>query len=101
MTSLISHPFRLGPTGSIVVHEQDSDDCYAELLAVMIGTRPGERDQVPQFGINDPTFSTIDPHELTSKLSVFGPPLQIQGITVQPISDTEQDIIVEFTVQQR
>ena len=96
MANLISHPFRLGPTGAVVTKPEDSPEYYAELLAVMIGTIPGEREQVPLFGVNDPTFGLVDPHELEAKVRTFGPPIAITDVSVKYVSDTEQDVFVAF-----
>lgn len=99
MANLISHPFRLGPTGAVVTRPEDSEDYYAELIAVMVGTVPGERDQVPLFGVNDPVFGSVfDPHQLVSKLAIFGPPVTITSVTTKQVSDTEQDVVIGFVV---
>jgi hypothetical protein len=99
VADLISFPFRLSQTGSIVVHPEDSPEYYAELLAVLIGTVPGERTQVPLFGVSDPTFNQIDAHELTSKVNIFGPPVTIATVSTAQVSETEQDVLIEFGVR--
>lgn len=95
-TNLISFPFRLAPNGSVVTRQDDSNEYYAEEIAQLILTRTGERVQVPSFGLNDPTFHQIDPHELALKVSMFGIPVRIANITVRQITNSEQDAIVAF-----
>lgn len=95
-TSLMSFPFRLGPNGAVVVRPDDSTDYYAELIAQMCLTKPGERIQVPLFGVHDPTFSDIDAQEFGYKVAIFGPPVRITSVTTQFVSSTEQDVRIEF-----
>lgn len=95
-TSLISYPFRLGSAGYVVVKPDDSDEYFAEELGVLILTQPGERHQVPLYGLNDPTFSQVDPNELILKVGLFGPPVRINGFSYDWQGPSEQDVIVEF-----
>lgn len=94
--ALMSFPFRLGPDGSVVTLPQNSSDYYAELIAALIQTKPGELKQAPLFGVNDPTFAQIDAAELVYKVGLFGPPAQIISVRAKFITDTRQDIQVEF-----
>lgn len=93
---LISFPFRLGPNGSVVTLLEDSPDYQAELIAALVTTVPGERPQVPLFGVNDPAFNGIDAQELVYKISLFGPPVKISAVKMRQVTDTEQDVWVEF-----
>lgn len=95
-TSLISYPFRLAPGGSVVTVVQDSSDHYAELIATVALTRPGELAQAPLFGVDDPAFDTLDPEELAYKLELFGPSVRIVSIKTVPVTDTEQTVYIEF-----
>jgi phage baseplate assembly protein W len=83
MSIVLSHPLRLGPTGSLVTVEQSSDSAVAEALAVLLLTKRGERTLVPQFGINDPTFDVLDTEALNLALATFGPPVTVEGVDVQ------------------
>lgn len=95
-TNLISYPFRLGPAGYVVVKPDDSDEYLAEELGVLILTQPGERPQVPSYGVNDPTFGEIDPNEMLLKVNAFGPPVLIKGFHYEWVRDNQQDVVVEF-----
>lgn len=76
MVKLISYPFRLNVGGSVVTKEE-GEDYYGDELAMLIRTIPGERELVPDYGIEDPTFGTINDIELLEKISMFGPPVEI------------------------
>lgn len=49
-------PFRF-ENGRAVVNEQDSVEDVAACVEAVLRTRPGERDDLPTFGVPDPTFS--------------------------------------------
>ena len=95
-TSLISYPFRLASTGSVVTRPDDSSDYYAELIAVLVATKPGERDQVPLFGLSDPTFTEVNAQELVYKIGLFGPPVRVTAVKSKFTGATTEDILVEF-----
>lgn len=94
--NLLSFPFRIGPNGSAVTRPDDSMEYYAELLGVLIGTKPGERDQVPLFGLSDPVFAQVNAQELQYKVGMFGPPVRLLSVTSSYVSATQQEVKVEF-----
>ena len=51
-------PFRFGPDGVPRVVEQDTADEIEQGVKVLMLTEIGERLEVPDFGIEDPTFLT-------------------------------------------
>lgn len=97
MAYLISFPFRLAPTGYVVTREEDDPAYYAELLGVLIATKVGERDQVPTFGMADPTFTHLDGQELANKVELFGPPVRIQTVNEEYVGRNTVNVRVEFT----
>ena len=50
-------PFRFGPNLA-VVQEQDSIEDVMNCVAAILRTQVGERTDLPEFGILDPTFET-------------------------------------------
>ena len=78
MVRLISYPFRVASDGSIATTE-DGMDYYAEELAMLTKTTPGERELVPDYGIEDPTFNDFNRMDLLEKVAIFGPPVQIHS----------------------
>lgn len=96
MPDLISYPFRLAPSGSVVTRPDDSSTYYSELIATVVLTRPGERPQVPAYGLSDPTFTELDAQELIYKVRIFGPPVTIVSVKSKFRTATAQDILVQF-----
>lgn len=96
MTQLISHPFRLNPNGTVVTLEDSTDEFLAEQIAVLVLTKPGERQLVPSFGVNDPAFDRLDISALQAGLSVFGPDVLLTEVRSEYISDHEADVYVAF-----
>lgn len=54
-TPHFAYPFRY-VNGSAVVNEQDSTDDIADCVFAICATNPGDRIELPDFGITDPTF---------------------------------------------
>jgi hypothetical protein len=96
MTSLISFPFRIGANGHVVTRDEDDPAYYAELLGQLVATRLGERVLVPEFGLQDPTFTNLDAQELAYKVEVFGPPVRINAVTEEQVGDNTVNVRVEF-----
>jgi phage baseplate assembly protein W len=61
--------------GSAVVNQQDSMDDIASCVEAVCRTNPGDRDEMPDFGIEDPTFSPqpIPLGPLLSQITTFEP----------------------------
>ena len=95
MVRLISYPFRLASDGSVVTLEEGLD-YYADELAMLIKTNPGERELVPEYGLSDPTFSAVSEIELTEKVSLFGPPVTITAVESDVISQDKVSINVIY-----
>jgi hypothetical protein len=96
MTTLISFPFRLSTNGSVATREDGDEDYYAEELAVLLMTVPGERVLLPGYGLNDPTFAELDQSVLTAQVALYGPPVAITSLSSTYTSDTQQDVVVGF-----
>lgn len=69
MAETLSFPFRL-LAGRAVRVEQGSTEDTGQRLATILMTRPGERELVPTFGVQDPTFVGCDPNEVRSVLAL-------------------------------
>lgn len=50
-------PFALGPGQAFSVVEQDSEDDIAQCVEVLLMTGIDRRVELPEYGIEDPTFS--------------------------------------------
>lgn len=93
---LLSFPFRLQSNGRLATVEQDSDDHVAEELAIIVLSQPGERDLVPDFGVNDPAFDTVSREQVEAQVDLFEVPAAIQDITAVTVDDTRQIITIAF-----
>lgn len=51
-------PFRW-ERGRVAVNEQHSSDDVADCVEAILRTRPGDRDERPDFGVDDPTFDQL------------------------------------------
>lgn len=96
MGRILSHPFRLLPDGSAATVEQDTDEANAEQLAVLLLTRPGERDLAPGYGVSDPAFAGVDPSEVVAAVNAFGPDVTVTAVTSRPRDDATVDVLVEY-----
>lgn len=105
----LAWPLRLDPlTGSLAVVEQDSDEDIAQCVKAIALTRPGDRADLPDLGITDPTFGeqpldldaireTYDRHEpraavlATTNPDALDSALADIGISWDPIAVTRDD----------
>lgn len=96
MPAVLSHPFRLGPTGAAVVVEEDTEQAHAEAVAVVCLTRKGERPMVPTFGVLDPVFAELDVAEVNAVLATHGPGITVTGIEVDYPDDRTAAVRLSF-----
>lgn len=87
---LISFPFRLDPTGAVATVEQDGDADIAEQIALAMLTRPGERIQVPTFGVKDPAFVGFELGSLQRHLNDFGPQVEVSTVRIDQTTETTE-----------
>jgi hypothetical protein len=81
---LLSYPFRLTADGSVATVEEGTEDAAAEAVAVLILTRKGERELVPDYGVTDPAHHSLNLGEVAVGLLDYGP----AGVTVESIDVT-------------
>lgn len=91
----MTFPFTLRD-GVVATAPDDSDDYYAAELAHLVMTHEGEREIVPQYGISDPTFQAFDDIEFVGKVGIFGPPVNITGVTQGYNNNNQLDVTVAF-----
>jgi hypothetical protein len=95
MVKLISYPFRLSVNGSVATIEE-GEDYYGDELAMLVRTVPGERELVPTYGIQDPTFGAFNRFELLQKISTFGPPIDIVNTSSYFVSDGRVKVNISY-----
>lgn len=101
MISLLSHPLRLLPNGSIAALHEGSDAYLAERLAVILMTAPGERPLVPFFGINDPTYSNLDLAALSGQIRTWNVPVEVRSVTTTTLDEARVQYDIEFDTVER
>lgn len=98
---ILSHPFRLTPTGAVATVEDGTTAANAEAIAVLVLTRHGERRMAPDFGISDPTFGQLDAAEIDAGLALWGPDgVSVSSVTTQPRDDLTSEVVVTFDEDQ-
>lgn len=96
MASLLAYPVRLAGSSYATV-EDGSEECFAQELAILVQTHPGERHLAPEYGISDPAFVGFSRAELELKIMQFGPPVRIVDYKAEQGSG-KQDVRIEFQV---
>lgn len=96
---LLSHPFRLEANGNVATVLDGSDEAHAEAVAVLILTRKGERDLVPEFGVTDPVYDEVSLAELNVGLADFGPAVTVTGARITYPSDRTERVELVFEEQ--
>lgn len=94
--AILSHPFRLTPSGQVATVFQDTPEANAEQVAILALTKTGERPLVPAFGITDPAFRRVEPAELAAGVAAYGPPVTLRRVDVRPLNDSTTAVDVEF-----
>lgn len=91
--SIVSFPFRLSPTRSLAVVEQESANGYAEQVAATCLTLKGERLLVPGFGLTDATFTLggLEVAEIRANIEQFGPPVDVDSI--ETVGDGDRQFV--------
>lgn len=93
---LLSFPFRRNNKGEVITKDDTSSEYCAERLSVILGTQPGERVMVPDFGVNDPAFEGFTEQALRLQVSRFGLPVEIGDVKRTFINDAQERVIVQF-----
>jgi len=92
----MSFPFRLDATGSIATVEQGADVEIDEQIALAMLTRPGERIQVPTFGVADPAFAGFQLGMLQRHLNDFGPEVDVVTVTKFIRVDGREEVVINW-----
>ncbi|MGH3986687.1 MAG: hypothetical protein ACRDTZ_05140 [Pseudonocardiaceae bacterium] len=87
-------PFRLGSDGAVFTVEQGSDRDTENLIAAAVLTRPGEREQVPTFGVADPAFTGWETTALGRHLLDFGPEVDITDLAITRTADNREEVAI-------
>lgn len=95
MARTLSLPLQVSATGRMVTVEQDSPAGLRQRVALLLDTRPGERRSVPEFGMDDPLFTGVDPQVLAASVARWEP--GADAVTVMAVlTGTSQTVTVEL-----
>lgn len=97
MPRLIAFPFQLDPTGSVATVEQDSDAEIDQQIALAMLTRPGERIQVPTFGVADPAFARFEVGALQRHCDDFGPEVDITTVSTNRAFEDREEVVINWS----
>jgi phage baseplate assembly protein W len=100
----LSFPFRVDARGSLAV-ARTAEQIAAEAIADLLETRPGERVYVPDYGVRDFLFSTVNAafkmrleKRLRKQILDFVPSVQDADVTVNVSDASRVDITVTYTL---
>lgn len=95
MTRLLAHPMRLVGTAMATV-DPDQADGLSQEVAVLALTQPGERVMMPNFGVPDPAFLTVDTAAINAQLMLHGPAVKVAGVTSQVVDGLTQYVTLNL-----
>lgn len=94
---VLSFPFRIDPSGVAATVEHGGDDEINELIAVACLTTPGERVQVPTFGVADPVFVGFELGNLQRHVLDFGPEVTVSAVNKSRRSDDREELTISWS----
>lgn len=87
--------FKNGVTEKLI---ENTDQYWAQFLAMMVRVESGEMLLEPTYGINDPTFSQLDVGRVKLVAGRFYPEIDIESVTVQrPSASGSQKIKISYS----
>jgi hypothetical protein len=91
----LKFPIRISG-GSMQALSSDSDEYYAQLIALTVQTRPGELILRPEYGIESPEFDAVQTAKFAQISAQFLPEINIFDVTTRPLDDGSVDISIAF-----
>lgn len=88
-------PFRLTPRGTIATVDQDSELGRRDQVAHLLLTRPGEREVLPGFGVEDPRYVGVDAGAVATAVSTYLPAIAAPVVTATDNNDGTQRVTVD------
>lgn len=97
---MLAYPFRFRANGRGAEVADDSDEAYAQQIALLLLIRPGERPLLPEYGTPDPVYDVqgVDPALVTAAIAAFGPPVTVTDVTQAQVAGQPgvADVVVSF-----
>lgn len=93
----IKFPIRF-VSGGLELLQEGTEDYYAQLLTVAILTEPRSHPYSPLFGVNDPTFTTIDKGLFILNAARFVPEVEITSVSTNERNDGTTGVSFSFVI---
>lgn len=91
----LKFPLRFDNDKQIVKLRENTDDYVKQLISFCILTEPFILPLTPDFGVADPSFSTVSPERLMLAANKFIPEVSIVAVDAT-INDTDGRVAVKF-----
>lgn len=89
-------PFQLGADRAFAVVEQDTSDDVTQNVLILVSTQVGSREELPEYGITDPTFSAVvDSEEIISAVTEWE---ERATVDIQQSLDSANEMIKNVTI---
>lgn len=96
--ALITHPFEIRISGRVATAEQGTDRYIESQIAMAVGTRLGERDMAPSYGVA--AMADLAASDIQTVLDDHGPDgVTVTAITRTQVSDSTETITVEWAAE--
>lgn len=96
-TPLFTHPFEVLLAGGVGTALQGSDLYVASQLSVIVGTRLGERQMCPPFGVHDAAYGRVVAADVQTCLDRYGPDgVKVNSVTEKRVSDRMDAVQIEW-----
>ena len=96
MTQVLAYPLRLSGENSLATVDDETEAFFAQEIALLVLTEPGERPLVPDFGLDSAEAPTaVDELELVLKCDLFDVPVKIKNVA-KAYGDELTRVTVEF-----
>jgi len=93
----IKFPIRFGSDGLELLRD-GSEDYYAQLLTMAILTEPRTHPYSPFFGVNDPSFTSIDRGLFILNAARYVPEVEITSLSVNTKTDGTAGVSFSFVI---
>lgn len=82
--------------GSLEKLEDETDDYYAQFLALALQILPGELGLNPQYGVEDPTFSESLTRDLAFTAGAYIPEIIVDTASIETREDGRTSVNLSF-----
>jgi len=93
----IKFPIRF-ESGGVELLREGTEDYYAQLLTIALLTEPRSLPYSPLFGVNDPTFTSIDRGLFVLNAARFIPEVEITSVSTNQKNDGTTGVSFSFVI---